>query len=85
MDRIHRQVTRKNLQNKAEDPAAGGETSSWTCSCGQLNNGRFCIECGKPKPQDDESWTCSCGTLNKGKFCMECGEPSRTEITLSLR
>ena len=70
----------QNLQNKAADPAAGGETSSWTCSCGQLNNGRFCIECGKPKPQDDESWTCSCGTLNKGKFCMECGKPKPQKL-----
>ena len=48
----------KNLQNKAAAPAAGGEIASWTCSCGQVNNGRFCIECGKPKPQDDDSWTC---------------------------
>lgn len=70
----------KNLQNKAADPAAGGETSSWTCSCGQVNNGRFCIECGKPKPQDDDSWTCSCGTLNKGKFCMECGKPKPQKL-----
>ena len=58
----------QNLKNKAAAPAAGGEIASWTCSCGQVNNGRFCIECGKPKPQDDDSWTCSCGTLNKGKF-----------------
>ena len=70
----------QNLKNKAATPAAGGETSSWTCSCGQLNNGRFCIECGKPKPQDDESWTCSCGTLNKGKFCMECGKPKPQKL-----
>ena len=70
----------QNLQNKAATPAAGGEIASWTCSCGQVNNGRFCIECGKPKPQDDDSWTCSCGTLNKGKFCMECGKPKPQKL-----
>ena len=70
----------KNLKNKAATPAAGGEIASWTCSCGQVNNGRFCIECGKPKPQDDDSWTCSCGTLNKGKFCMECGKPKPQKL-----
>ena len=51
--------------------AAGG----WTCSCGaQGNTGRFCTECGKPKPSDN-GWTCSCGAVNKGKFCTECGKP----------
>ena len=70
----------QNLKNKAAAPAAGGEIAPWTCSCGQVNNGRFCIECGKPKPQDDDSWTCSCGTLNKGKFCMECGKPKPQKL-----
>lgn len=51
-------------------PASGG--ASWTCSCGAVSTGRFCPECGAPKPAD-ESWTCSCGTVNKGKFCMNCG------------
>ena len=51
--------------------AAGG----WTCRCGaQGNTGRFCAECGKPKPSDN-GWTCSCGAVNKGKFCTECGKP----------
>lgn len=46
---------------------------SWTCSCGTVNTGKFCAECGKPKQQDE--WTCACGAVNKGKFCMECGRP----------
>ena len=50
-------------------PAAGG----WTCGkCGATANGKFCPECGAPKPSAD-GWTCSCGTVNKGKFCAECG------------
>ena len=47
--------------------------NSWTCSCGCSDNtGKFCMECGAKKPEDN-FWTCSCGTKNKGKFCMECG------------
>ena len=55
-------------------PAAGG----WTCSCGAAANGKFCPECGSPKPVPVPAaagWTCSCGALNKGKFCAECGSP----------
>ena len=62
-------------QKQAQQEQSAEGADSWTCSCGQVNNGKFCIECGKPKPQADESWTCSCGTVNKGKFCMECGKP----------
>ena len=51
----------------APAPTAGG----WTCSCGAVNTGKFCAECGAKKP--DDGWTCSCGTVNKGKFCVECG------------
>ena len=56
---------------------ASGSSDTWTCSCGMQNQGKFCMECGTPKPlpPKDDSWTCSCGTVNKGKFCMECGSP----------
>ncbi len=51
-------------------PAAG----VWTCTCGHAgNSGRFCEECGQPKPAPSNTWTCSCGAQNKGKFCPECG------------
>lgn len=45
---------------------------SWVCSCGTTATGKFCPECGSPKPAAD-GWTCSCGELNKGKFCQNCG------------
>ena len=53
----------------APAPAAPG---GWVCSCGATATGKFCPECGKPKPTAD-GWICSCGTVNKGKFCSECG------------
>ncbi len=54
-------------------PPAGAQAETWTCECGNVNQGKFCSECGKPKPAGP--WTCSCGTVNTGKFCSECGKP----------
>ena len=57
----------------APSPApAPAAPSGWVCACGATATGKFCPECGKPKPAAD-GWTCSCGTVNKGKFCSECG------------
>ena len=57
-------------QPQAQQQAA---PSGWVCACGQGGNtGKFCMNCGKPKPTED-GWTCSCGTVNKGKFCQNCG------------
>ena len=47
------------------------QTDSWKCSCGTVNKGKFCSNCGTAKPND--GWKCSCGAVNKGKFCSECG------------
>ena len=46
---------------------------TWKCSCGAENTGKFCMECGKKKPEEKKSWVCACGTVNTGKFCVECG------------
>ena len=46
--------------------------TGWTCSCGAVNNGNFCTNCGSPKPAS-ASWTCSCGAVNTGNFCTNCG------------
>ena len=59
-------------QEPAAQPAAADQ---WVCDCGTKNSGKFCENCGKPRPHTEEGWTCSCGTVNKGKFCMECGKP----------
>ena len=54
----------------AASPASSAD--SWKCSCGAVSTGRFCPECGAPRPENN-GWTCSCGTVNKGKFCQNCG------------
>ena len=61
----------------AEQKAAAPQSNAnvWTCSCGATATGKFCPECGKPKPASTYGWTCTCGAVNKGKFCSECGKP----------
>ena len=60
-------------QQPAQPAPAAPAANTWKCGCGAENTGKFCIECGKPKPAD--GWACpKCGTVNKGRFCMECGE-----------
>ncbi|MBR1930391.1 MAG: SPFH domain-containing protein [Lachnospiraceae bacterium] len=50
-----------------------GAILGWTCSCGHADNrGKFCAECGSPKPAE-AGWTCTCGSVNQGKFCSNCG------------
>ena len=61
-------------QAQAASAASQSPTDKWTCPNGHEASGKFCPECGSPKPVQD-SWTCSCGTVNKGKFCSNCGQP----------
>jgi len=63
-------ASQKAEQEKASQAASAA--TGWTCKCGTVANGKFCPECGSPKPVDI-GWTCSCGELNKGKFCQNCG------------
>ncbi len=59
----------------AKKPEPKPAADSWVCSCGTTATGKFCPECGKPRPIAADGWTCSCGAVNKGKFCAECGKP----------
>ena len=61
-------------QQQVQQPAAPvpAAPAGWKCACGATAIGKFCPECGSPKPVA-EGWTCSCGAVNKGKFCPECG------------
>ncbi len=67
-------------QNQGESVKQAG-VNAWKCACGAENTGKFCTECGKPKPAD-LSWTCSCGNVNTGKFCTECGKPKTPAVRI---
>ena len=56
---------------------AGAGAGEWTCSCGATSTGKFCPNCGSPKPEPVAAgeWTCACGAKNAGKFCSNCGQP----------
>lgn len=61
-----------------------GGAATWTCpKCGHENTGKFCNECGTPKPAPAPAageWTCpKCGKKNTGKFCGDCGTPKPAE------
>lgn len=61
-------------QQAADQPR---EEKTWRCSCGAVNNGKFCTECGAP-----QGWVCACGSINKGKFCPECGAKKPADLPL---
>lgn len=64
-----------------EPPDALADT--WDCTCGRRGIiGKFCPECGTPRPAPAETWDCSCGQKGlTGKFCPECGakRPERSD------
>lgn len=63
------------MQN-AKPAASEHSANSWKCECGSVNTGKFCPECGKPRPAEEKGWFCTeCGTKNeaRAKFCAECG------------
>ena len=74
-----------SAQQQANLSASAGHTTvpenadSWNCACGAKNTGKFCAECGKPKPVAN-GWTCGCGAFNQGKFCAECGKPKPSGV-----
>ena len=72
-----------NAQNlyamgQQQQPAqqAQPQQSGWTCQCGSVNQGKFCPNCGSPKPQ--AAFCPNCGHQFNGqmpKFCPDCGKP----------
>lgn len=66
-------MQQQEMKVQAQPPAAAPAAGSWKCSCGNTASGKFCTECGSPKPAEADGWLCKCGTVNKDKFCMECG------------
>ncbi len=64
--------TNLTQMQQAQEVKPAPSADSWTCSCGAVNTGNFCQNCGSKKPVAD-SWTCSCGMINTGNFCQNCG------------
>jgi len=68
-------------QQQAAAPAqpapAQPAANSWKCACGNVAEGKFCMECGAKKPEND-NWKCACGAISTGKFCPECGAKKPT-------
>ncbi|MBR5773564.1 MAG: SPFH domain-containing protein, partial [Clostridia bacterium] len=60
--------------------AKPADAEGWTCSCGAVNKGKFCQNCGAKKPAGAPLYRCDkCGwepadPANPPKFCMECGD-----------
>jgi len=77
MSAQQKQNKTQQAQAAPQAPAAAAQApaDSWTCSCGAVNTGKFCAECGGKQPEkvSADSWKCSCGAVNTGKFCAECG------------
>lgn len=68
----YQQPQQQYQQPQQAAPAAGG----WACECGASNSGKFCSECGKPKPEAPKKRFCTnCGAqlTENAKFCPECG------------
>ena len=64
------ETNRRQMESDAKKPAG----DSWSCKCGATVSGKFCSECGSPKPAPAGAWVCpSCGKSVSGKFCSECG------------
>ena len=63
-------------RQQMESQKAKASQSGWTCSCGNVNSGNFCSECGSKKPEKKSSFCTNCGSkLQAGaKFCSECGQ-----------
>ena len=87
---MYQQQMQQNMMNQQAAQAAPQQAASaaaptqaapengWTCACGTTNTGKFCANCGQPKPEPKpaaDTWKCSCGTENTGKFCANCGSP----------
>ena len=68
-------------QPQYRQPQQQAAQNGWTCACGTVNQGKFCMNCGKPKPAGAPLYRCDkCGwqpadPYHPPKFCPECGDP----------
>ena len=72
-------VNAQNLFAMGQQTQSAPQSNGWKCSCGAVNTGKFCTECGKPQLT---GWTCNCGAVNQGKFCANCGAKKPADAPL---
>lgn len=68
------------MQQPVDRKNDGNGMEGWKCACGTVAAGKFCPECGSPRPAED-SWSCSCGAVNTGKFCTQCGAKRTASVS----
>lgn len=75
-----KEITELFMSKPTSKPVAQtvNAAESWSCSCGAVNSGNFCAECGKPKAENLPRFCGNCGwknpdPANTPKFCPECG------------
>lgn len=73
-------MSAQSLFEMGKNQTSASNATTWTCSCGKVNTGQFCSECGQSRAMN-MPWTCACKTQNTGKFCSNCGKPKPTVIT----
>ena len=68
-------VVEPEPQSAEPQPLPAG---TWQCACGQLNQGKFCTNCGAKKPVVFKCDKCGWMPEDPGKlpkFCPNCGDP----------
>ena len=60
-----------NTQNEQKNNV--NKTGEWACKCGAKNSGKFCSNCGSPKPVGKQCKNCKAMNDENSKFCSECG------------
>ena len=62
-----------NNEQKSVENNVSNNSEKWTCTCGTVNSGNFCSNCGKKKEQKRICPKCGKENDINNKFCTNCG------------